>query len=462
MSTWTPILDITLTGATTQVDLGAIPQTYGDILVMVSGSVTTAGNNIRMRINNNKYPNYREQKFAVRNLNGGKTMYADRSTVNDGKLDFTVSGNWVGWGGSASDMSAFVLHIPNYSHNGPTKTIIVQNAVFQQANNNNEASQYIMEYTDTAPVNSLSFYPESSDTFASGTKFSLYGIALGTPKALGGNVVTTDGSYWYHAFTASGVFEPLEAVTSQYLIVAGGGGGGGQQAGGGGAGGVRAFTGKALTAQKYVVTVGAGGRGGRGDGNVGISSGSNTTFNSDSVTGGGYGGSNGSSGANAANGGSGGGGAINNAVRGTGNAGGYSPAEGNDGGAGGTGGGGAGGGGAGAAGAAKSSNVAGNGGAGTDTYNSINFSTWLTNTGQGSSTKVGGGGGGGNDSGASQRGTGGAGGGGNGVYVDRPDATSEQMGVANTGGGGGGGPQINGGGMGGNGGSGLVIIRYPV
>lgn len=463
MSTWVPLLDVTLTGATSQVDLGAIPQNYSDIIVMITGGVTTGGN-IRMRINGDKEINrYRDQKFAVRNLAGTKTVRVDRTTISSTQLDLTVGGNWVGWGPATTDNSVIFMTIPRYSDPSSIKAILTRNGSIQSASTNHETGIYTAEYVNTtlSAVKGLSFYPESSDTFRANTRFSLYGIGVGTAKALGGNIVTSDGTYWYHAFTSTGIFEPLEPITSQYLIVAGGGGGGGQQAGGGGAGGVRAFTGKALTAQKYTVTIGAGGRGGRGDSNVGITSGSNTTFNSDSVTGGGYGASNGSSGANGANGGSGGGGAINSSVRGTGNAGGYSPVEGKDGGAGGGGNGGSGGGGAGAAGQAKSGGNAGDGGAGTDTYNAINFSTWLTATNQGASTKVGGGGGGGNDSSAG-RGFGGAGGGGNGAITDRPDGVIDQNGLPNTGGGAGGGPQMNGGGMGGNGGSGLVIIRYPV
>lgn len=463
MSTWVPLLDVTLTGATSQVDLGAIPQIYSDIIVTITGGVTTGGSNIRMRINGDKEINrYRDQKFAVRNLAGTKTVQAARTTISSTQLDLAVGGNWVGWGSAATDNSVIFMTIPRYSDPSSIKAILIRNGSIQSASTNHETGIYIAEYVNTtlSAVKGLSFYPESSDTFRANTRFSLYGIGVGTAKALGGNIVTSDGTYWYHAFTSTGIFEPLEPITSQYLIVAGGGGGGGQQGGGGGAGGVRAFTGKALTAQKYTVTIGAGGRGGNGSSNIGITSGSNTTFNSDSVTGGGYGASNGTSN-NAANGGSGGGGAINFSVRGTGNAGGYSPAEGKDGGAGNTGDGGSGGGGAGAVGVAKSGGNAGDGGAGTDTYNAINFSTWLTATNQGASTKVGGGGGGGNDSSAG-RGFGGVGGGGEGAITDRPDGVSDQNGLANTGGGAGGGPQINGGGMGGNGGSGLVIIRYPV
>jgi hypothetical protein len=65
---------------------------------------------------------------------------------------------------------------------------------------------------------------------------------FGVQKATGGTVVVYDG-YYYHSFTSSGTFTPLQNITCDILIVAGGGSGGfGNGGGGGGAGGLLAFT----------------------------------------------------------------------------------------------------------------------------------------------------------------------------------------------------------------------------
>jgi hypothetical protein len=96
------------------------------------------------------------------------------------------------------------------------------------------------------------------------------------------------------------------------------------------------------------------------------------------------------------------------------------------------------------------------GGAGANTYNSIDFSTWLLSTGLGVNNSSGvrqvGGGGGGNASVAQYIGRATAGGG---------NATFTSVGtngVANTGGGAGAG--VWNGSTGGSGGSGVIIIRY--
>ena len=82
-------------------------------------------------------------------------------------------------------------------------------------------------YRSTSVINRVDIF-SNSGTFNSGSTFSLYGIAVGNPsaKAQGGHIVTTDGTYFYHAFTASGSFIPNEALTADILVVAGGGGGG--------------------------------------------------------------------------------------------------------------------------------------------------------------------------------------------------------------------------------------------
>ena len=230
----------------------------------------------------------------------------------------------------------------------------------------------------------------------------------------------------------------LSTVSASYLVVAGGGGGGSNATsgggGGGGAGGYRTGTASLNPSLSYTVTVGAGG--------AGSASGSDSTFNAVTSTGGGYGGTFAS--VNGASGGSGGGGAYNSPTAGTGGSGNTpstSPSQGNNGGNGNSSvGSGAGGGGASAAAANVPSGSSGTAG-GAGSASSITGS---------SVTYAGGGGGGSDTTGAS----GGAGGGGAGAGGTNGNGTP---GTANLGGGGGGSARN---GTGGSGGSGVVIISY--
>jgi hypothetical protein len=73
----------------------------------------------------------------------------------------------------------------------------------------------------------------------------------------GGDLLGSDGTYRYRAFTSSGTFTTTNALNADLLVIAGGGGNGN-----GGAGGVRYLTSEILSEGSYDVTVGAGGSGG--------------------------------------------------------------------------------------------------------------------------------------------------------------------------------------------------------
>lgn len=251
-----------------------------------------------------------------------------------------------------------------------------------------------------------------------------------------GGIVTYDGLYTVHTFTANGTFVVNGTMDVAVLVVGGGGGGGSKRGGGGGAGGLVYNATFTVTEQSYTVTVGGGGTGATA-GTANAVQGQNSSFSTllVAVGGGAGGGYNGVGGA----GGSGGGG-------GSGEGGSYTYGAGTTG-QGYNGGsavsyGGGGGGGASAVGANHNGGNGGNGGNGLayTIYNST-------------SIYYAGGGGGGEDFVAQTGGTGGQGGGGAG------GDNNGSPGTANTGGGGGGGgdnPSF----AGGAGGSGIVIVRY--
>lgn len=448
MSTYTPIATQTLGSAASEVVFSSIPQNYTD-LIIIGNTKNTAnnGDEVGIRFNSDTASNYSRTRLYG---NGSSSASGLSSNTNKGALAIN----------STSEFTPFIAQIQNYTNEGIYKTVL------SRGTSPGYASYYISAWRNTSPITSITILPDSGTTFVSGSSFTVYGIASGnsSAKASGGNIVTTDGTYWYHAFTSSGTFIPSSALTADVLVVAGGGGGGnggGAGGGGGGAGGVRAFSSQSLAANTtYPAIVGAGGVGAINYRFL-TSSGGNSIFGSLSASGGGYGGTYQTSG-NGGAGGSGGGAVANDSATksgGAGNAGSYSPVEGyagantpvlgvpN----------GSGGGGASAASAVPSNGAATAGGAGTDTYNSINFSTWLTAVSLGSSTKVGGGGGGASYLGASG-GAGGVGGGGNG---ETRGSGGQAPGLPNTGGGGGGSALDSSAGVG-NGGSGLIIIRYAV
>jgi hypothetical protein len=423
-NTYVALDKITLGTATSTITFSSIPQTYTDLVMVFDGTAASATYS-GIRFNGDTGNNYSYTYLA----GNGSTAVSSRSSNNPEM--YTSTGNTV-----TTSQNNTIVHIQNYSNTSTFKTALIRNN-----STTVETTAAVGLWRNTAAITSVTFKTPGTN-FAAGSTFSLYGIsAIGgvTPKATGGTV-TSDGTYYYHAFEMSGNFVPNQSLSCDYLVVAGGGGG---CMGGGGAGGLKTGSAFSVTAQSYPITVGAGGVGGNHPSTNG-SNGSNSVFSSITSTGGGGGGKGDT---NGLAGGSGGGGGGNGSATSTGGA--ASPSgQGNTGG--GNGGflgapySGGGGGGSGAVGGnATANNIAGNGGAGTASSYSGTSITYAGGGGGSMSTVAGG-----------TAGTGGTGGGANGSTT-----TTGVSAIANLGGGGGGAAGVS---TGGSGGSGIVIIRYAV
>ena len=390
-----------------------------------------------------------------------KTLYVSGGSA----LSFSNSGTFTyetrinGGATTSNSFSNVESYIPNYTSSNYKS--MSNDGV---AENNATASGLWLGaslWSNTGAITSIKIYPDGG-SFVQYCTFSLYALAaVGTtptkaPKAIGGDIIQTDGTYWYHAFLSSGSFTPQTALSCDVLVVAGGGGGGGYYyAGGGGAGGLLAFASQSLSSGTgYTCTVGAPGAGGNGSAQTSGAQGGNSQFAAlTAAVGGGYGAKFGLNGGTGGNGG--GGGADPGTVAGTGgtgtqgyNGGNSQTASGHS-----SGGGGAG---AGGAGGAATDYIGGAGGNGVNTVTnwSGGLSSALTTLGLGVSGYIAGGGGGGGY--VPSSGVGGAAGSGGGG-VGGGTSTTAASGIANTGSGGGG---ATNGTNGGNGGSGLVIVRY--
>ena len=429
---------ITLSASAASVTFDNIPQTgYTDLKIVFSVRSTDDYLNVSF----NGLTTNLSSKTLGANSAGPFSISASNGLV----YGLSESNSW-----TANTFNNAEMYIPNYTSSNAKSWSV--DAVTE---NNGTAITLTLAaglWNSAAAITSISFNQGANNILA-GSSFSLYGIANAAttpalaPKADGGDIIKTDGTYWYHAFLASGVFKPQVNLTADILQIAGGGGGAGY-GGGGGAGGLLGFTSQSLSStSSYTCTVGAGGtKTPYNTANIGL--GNNSQFASLTASVGGGGGGSATNYRTGGNGGSGGGGGSHDPGNGTASGGTGTSGQGNAGGSGTSqvsAHGGGGGGGAGAAGASTT----GIGGVGVSTY-----SSWgaATGTGQNVSSTyyfAGGGTGHGDTVGPN---AGGYGGGGSGGY-----GGSGSAGTMGTGGGGGSWQ-----GDGGNGGSGIIIIRYPV
>ena len=411
------------------------------------------------------------------NFNGSSAGFSAKVLEGSGTAASSYSqakfvGTYEGTSFTANTFSNTEIYIPNY-----TSANYKSYSADSVTENNGTAAYSELTaglWSNTAAISSITLYSGSNGTMVQYSTFSLYGLAaVGAtpaidPKATGGDIIQTDGTYWYHAFLSSGTFTPKVGLTCDVLVVAGGGGGGATYVGAGaGAGGLRLLTSQSLSTAQ-TVTVGAGGTGGGSAYGVAGTNGANSSIGSISASGGGNGVTSDGSGTQqgGAIGGSGGGGTYTGSTIGAGNKGGYSPVEGYAGGSATSGGayGSGGGGGAGAVGGNGTTSIGGAGGIGAGGTGYTNYAILdamgaATNTGVLSSSHyyyAGGGGGSSYGGGGGSTSSGGLGGGGTG------STGQGGAGTPNTGGGGGGSERGSGLVPGGVGGSGIVIVRYTV
>ena len=446
-STNTPIYSTTLSATTTSVTFSNIPSTFTDLVLVVNGSFSGT-DYLNLQFNGDTTTSYSDLPFRGNGSAASAGAASSRAFI------------WTNTEASANSRFMCRSNIQNYANPNINKSVLSRGD-----STTGYVAVNIGTWRKTEPITSIRVYGLSGNNFTVGSTFTIYGIkaAAPAPKATGGDVVVTDGTYWYHTFNTTGVFSVKQPLTADYLVVAGGGGGGQLLGGGGGAGGMRCtVTGTggsgslesalSLLAIDYAVTVGAGGAVGTTQNTNQAPNGSNSTFASITATGGGGGGAaTGDQTQVGANGGSGGGGAGRTGIVG----GSASPS-------------GQGFGGGTANGQWGSTEIAGGGGGGASVAGGNASQPNGGSGGNGRATSISGssvtyaGGGGGFGSGypsGAGAGPGGTGGGGTGAkgYNSVTNATA---GTANRGGGGGGGHA--GYGLAAAGGSGIIIVRYPV
>jgi hypothetical protein len=462
MSTYTPIVSQTLASAASSITFTSLPQNYTDLYIVVSGQLASGLTGLCCQYNGDTGTNYSYTRYYANDLN-----------AVEGSRESNIAKNVFGFVSALDNTVTYSIN--NYSNSSTYKVGIGRSGI-------NDYNSYVFIYANlwrnTSPITSIKIYTDSGGNFPIGTTFSLYGMSVGNAlatKATGGNIIATDGSYWYHAFTSTGIFEPTQSLTADILVVAGGGGGGGYFGAGGGAGGLLTFTSQSLTAQSYTAVVGAGGSGMNNYYYTNPAmNGNYSQFGSLTQVVGGGGGAGGGGGSIAIGqvGGSGGGGGTSFAypnaqlvgaagTSGQGNSGGSANHAADASGAASAGGGGAGA--NGSAGTYPTSPGAG----GIGYYDSLTDAMGAaTKTGVLSSTHYyfagGGGGGGGNSATIAAGGIGGGGSGGRDNTTTGGFITAGTAGVANTGGGAGGSRPGAGGNVGFAGGSGIIIVRYPV
>jgi len=221
-----------------------IPQTgYTDLKVVMSGRITgysgTTYDYLGITFNSDATSSYNNIVLYGNGSSAGSFSVSPTTSIRQA---VTMPSD----AATANTFGNSEMYIPNYL--GSAYKSVSTDSVSENNGTTTYGTLASGVWNKTTAINAVTFVPLQGTKFTQYSTFSLYALAaVGTtpviaPYASGGDIIQTDGTYWYHAFINSGFFTPNKALSCDVLVVAGGGGGG-AYGGGGGAGGGSSITG---------------------------------------------------------------------------------------------------------------------------------------------------------------------------------------------------------------------------
>jgi hypothetical protein len=159
-ATYEPIATQTLGSTTTTVTFSSIPSTYTELVLVLVGKVTSSGQNLYIRFNNDSNSSYSRTLL----FGNGSAAGSNRNTSQTAILDFYVGLN-------VSGDSMHTINIMNYANTTTFKTMLWRNG------RTGEATQAIVGlYRSTSAINRIDLSVLGLN-IAIGSTFTLYGIS---------------------------------------------------------------------------------------------------------------------------------------------------------------------------------------------------------------------------------------------------------------------------------------------
>lgn len=155
--TYEPIVSNVLSSTSSSVTFSSIPQTYTDLVLVITGKDTTALNGFNIQFNGDTATNY------SRILIGG--------TGSAGVSSVVANDNAIGAGLAGTTTSSNIINILNY-----TNTSVRKNTLSRANSVTSNLVRFVIgTWRSTAAITSITV-TASTANYAAGTTFALYGI----------------------------------------------------------------------------------------------------------------------------------------------------------------------------------------------------------------------------------------------------------------------------------------------
>ena len=161
-NTYTPIASVTLSATASEVVFSGLPQTFRDLIVVVSGTTSRSAFNI--------------DGMVIR-FNGDTSNYSLVRMIgsNSGATSDTDSKIGAGFSGNSAGPAVAILQVMDYAQTNKHKTVLIRY--------NTDAS-YVSgmvtggagRWASTAAVTTITLLPEVGPNFNIGSTFTIYGV----------------------------------------------------------------------------------------------------------------------------------------------------------------------------------------------------------------------------------------------------------------------------------------------
>lgn len=160
-ATYDPITTQTLGSSAATVTFSSIPQTYTDLVLVLNATSSSAANSY-VRLNSDSGTNY-----------SWTALYGDGSTAGSDRASNTANGVLMDYYGypTTTNPNATIMQFMNYSNTTTFKTVL------SRANQASSGADVIISmWRSTSAITSLTLRFTGSQTWSTGSTFSLYGI----------------------------------------------------------------------------------------------------------------------------------------------------------------------------------------------------------------------------------------------------------------------------------------------
>jgi len=159
--TYEKIATTTLGSAAADVTFSSISGAYTDLVLIIDTAMSSSGATVYIRVNSDSGSNY-----------STTTLYGNGTSALSVRLSNNTNGMMVGpYDGFSTERLNAICHFMNYSNTTTYKTMMNR---FNQSDKSTDAS--VSLWRSTSAITTIFVRNNSSQTFASGSTFTLYGI----------------------------------------------------------------------------------------------------------------------------------------------------------------------------------------------------------------------------------------------------------------------------------------------